>query len=266
MPNPTRFGSFIPSKATCRRTKPTIEKINKVKATQIGTCQICGSAQKLPNGRLAKHGYTVEYGWGFNGVCNGSGRLPFEISKEYAEETLSCSKTRLENLVPPSEKLEYIVEWRSINSPSLTEAQRTLKKQWNEYNQTSRYLSEFIRFQTPRCSAWTPQPLKDVSEEATKQETAKVATRNVRALARHRDDTKRELIRSVEKIEKVVDCYDLSYPTTANAHKYEQYARKNGQVELADDVVNKLAAFKAAKSAHAEATKAYEADKKATLA
>ena len=236
-----------------------------MKATQIGTCQICGSVQKLPNGRLAKHGYTVEYGWGFNGVCNGSGRLPFEISKEYAESALASSKTSLENLVTPSEELEYGVSWRNINSPSLTEAQRTLKIQWNEYNQTKRYLSEFIRFQTPRCSAWTPQPLKDVSVEETKKTTAKVATRNVRDLARHRDLTKRELIRSVEKIEKAVNCYDLSYPTTANAHKYEQYARKNGQVELADEVVNKLAAFKAAKSAHAEATAAYEADKKAAL-
>ena len=236
-----------------------------MKATQIGTCQICGSVQKLPNGRLAKHGYTVEYGWGFNGVCNGSEKLPFEISKEYAESAWSSSKTSLENLVSPSEE-EYGVEWRSINSPSLTEAQRTLKKQWNEYNQTKQYLSEFIRFQTPRCFAWTPQPLKDVSEEATKQETAKVATRNVRALARHRDDTKRELIRSVEKIEKVVDCYDLSCATTANAHKFADLARKNGEVELANEVVNNLAAFKAAKSAHAEATAAYETDKKAALA
>ena len=237
-----------------------------MKATQIGTCQICGSAQKLPNGRLAKHGYTVEYGWGFNGVCNGSGKLPFEISKEYAEETLSCAKTRLENLVPPSEKLEDIVEWRNINSPLLTEAQRTLKKQWGYYNLTKRHLSEYIRFQTPRCSAWTPKPLKDVSEEATKQETAKVATRNVRALARQRDETKRDLIRSVEKIEKAVDCYDLSYPTTANAQKYADLARKNGQVELADEVVKNLAAFKAATSAHADATAAYESDKKAALA
>jgi hypothetical protein len=237
-----------------------------VKATKIGTCQICGSVQKLPNDRLAKHGYTVEYGWGFNGVCNGSGKLPFETSKEYAEETLSCAKTRLENLVAPTEQLDYQTEWRSENSPSLTENQRTLKKQWKEYNLTKRHLSEYIRFQTPRCSAWTPKPLKDVAAEESKQQAAKVATRNVRALARHRDDTKRELIRSVEKIEKVVDCYDLVYPTTANAHKYADLARKNGQVELADEVVSKLAAFKAAKSAHADAAAAYEADKKSALA
>jgi len=224
-----------------------------MKATQIGTCQICGSTQKLPSGRLAKHGYTVEYGWGFNGVCNGSGRLPFEISKEYAEETLACTKARLDNLVAPAVELEYGVSWRNINSPLLTEDQRILKTQWSEYTQTVKYLSGFILFQTPRCEAWSVKPLTDVKEEQTKVASQKSKTRGIRDLARLRDLTKRELIRSVEKIERAVNCYDLSYPTTANAHKYEQYGRKNGQVELADDVVNKLAAFKAAKAAHAEA-------------
>jgi hypothetical protein len=42
----------------------------------------------------------------------------------------------------------------------------------------------------------------------------------------------------------------LSYPTTANAHKYANLARINGQLELADEVTNKLAAFKAAKASH----------------
>jgi hypothetical protein len=252
--------------AKCTTSTETKKPTATMKATKIGTCQICGSAQKLPSGRLAKHGYTVEYGWGFNGVCNGSGKLPFEISKEYAEETLSCSKTRLENLVVPSEELEYGVSWRNINSPSLTEAQRTLKKQWNEYNQTSRYLSEFIRFQTPRCAAWTPKPLKDVAEETSKQETAKVATRNVRFLARLRDEAKRDLMRSVEKIEKAISCYDLSYPTTVNALKYADHARANGQAALADEVIAGLAAFKVAKAAHAAAAAHYEADIKAALA
>jgi hypothetical protein len=229
------------------------QKPNQMKATQIGTCQICGSTQKLPSGRLAKHGYTVEYGWGFNGVCNGSGRLPFEISKDYAESALASSKTSLENLTAPSEELEYGVSWKNINSPSLTEAQRNLKKAWNEFNQTKRYLSEFIRFQTPRCEAWSVQPLTDVHEEQAKVASKKTATRGIRDLARLRDLTKRELIRSVEQIEKVVSCYDLSYPTTANAHKYADHARANGFAEHADDVVNKLAAFKAAKAAHAEA-------------
>lgn len=35
----------------------------------------------LPSGRLAKHGYTVKWGF-FEGVCPGSGRLPFEQSTD----------------------------------------------------------------------------------------------------------------------------------------------------------------------------------------
>lgn len=48
-----------------------------MKATHNGQCQICGRLQALPGGRLAKHGYTVDYGF-FNGICAGTGHLPFE--------------------------------------------------------------------------------------------------------------------------------------------------------------------------------------------
>ena len=48
------------------------------KATHNGTCQACGRVQAVKaNGRLAKHGYTVEYGY-FNGTCSGSDSLPLE--------------------------------------------------------------------------------------------------------------------------------------------------------------------------------------------
>lgn len=55
-----------------------------MKATHSGSCQCCGSQQKLPNDRLSKHGYTVEYGW-FNGVCRGAGHEPFEVSCKLIE-------------------------------------------------------------------------------------------------------------------------------------------------------------------------------------
>lgn len=42
-----------------------------------GHCQVCGRIHRLPGGRLAKHGYTVEYGY-FNGECSGGGELPLE--------------------------------------------------------------------------------------------------------------------------------------------------------------------------------------------
>ena len=50
-------------------------------ATHVGHCQVCGNEQKLPGGKLAKHGYSVQWGF-FSGVCQGSGHDPFEVSKD----------------------------------------------------------------------------------------------------------------------------------------------------------------------------------------
>jgi len=48
------------------------------KATHNGTCQACGRSQAVKsNGQLAKHGYTVDYGY-FNGTCSGAGHAPLE--------------------------------------------------------------------------------------------------------------------------------------------------------------------------------------------
>lgn len=49
------------------------------KATHNGTCQACGRSQAISRktGNLAKHGYTVDYGY-FSGTCSGSGRRPLE--------------------------------------------------------------------------------------------------------------------------------------------------------------------------------------------
>lgn len=63
------------------------------KATHTGTCQCCGNRQKLPNGVLSKHGYTVDYGW-FNGVCYGAGELPFEQSKDLIEDFIVKAEER----------------------------------------------------------------------------------------------------------------------------------------------------------------------------
>jgi hypothetical protein len=66
------------------------------KATHSGTCQICGSLQKLPGGVLSKHGYTTRFGF-FEGVCSGSGSLPFELSCDLIEDSIALQrKTALE--------------------------------------------------------------------------------------------------------------------------------------------------------------------------
>lgn len=54
-----------------------------LKATHRGTCQACGRAQANFKGFIAKHGYTVDWGY-FNGVCGGAERLPLEQDKTYA--------------------------------------------------------------------------------------------------------------------------------------------------------------------------------------
>jgi hypothetical protein len=49
-------------------------------ATHNGTCQACGRSHAvgLKTGPLAKHGYTVDWGF-FNGTCQGSDARPLEI-------------------------------------------------------------------------------------------------------------------------------------------------------------------------------------------
>lgn len=52
-------------------------------ATHNGTCQACGRqhAVNVKSGKLAKHGYTVDWGF-FNGTCSGSDNLPLEQDAE----------------------------------------------------------------------------------------------------------------------------------------------------------------------------------------
>lgn len=58
------------------------------KATHSGTCQACGSIQKLPNGYLSNHGYSVQWGF-FAGICQGARRLPFEQSCDYIKTCIA---------------------------------------------------------------------------------------------------------------------------------------------------------------------------------
>lgn len=59
-----------------------------MRATHSGTCQLCGRQQKLPNGRMAKHGYTVQWGF-FEGTCPGSDGQPFELSKDLIADRIT---------------------------------------------------------------------------------------------------------------------------------------------------------------------------------
>jgi hypothetical protein len=61
-----------------------------MKHTHRGTCQACGrpTAMQLRNDKLAKHGYTVEWGF-FNGICFGSEAQPLEVDKTITEKVIA---------------------------------------------------------------------------------------------------------------------------------------------------------------------------------
>lgn len=69
----------------------------QTRATHFGTCQACGATQKLPGGVLAKHGYTVQWGF-FNGTCPGSGRRPFETHTDFIEQCIVSAKNNAEGI------------------------------------------------------------------------------------------------------------------------------------------------------------------------
>lgn len=77
------------------------------KATHYGECQICGSRQLLPGGTLAKHGYTVAWGF-FSGVCSGSGHLPFETSKGQIEGAVKSMESSIATVEADIAELENI--------------------------------------------------------------------------------------------------------------------------------------------------------------
>jgi hypothetical protein len=58
------------------------------KATNNGTCQVCGRVQAaIGDATMAKHGYTVQWGF-FSGTCAGSDRAPIEHSHNYTDRTI----------------------------------------------------------------------------------------------------------------------------------------------------------------------------------
>ena len=61
------------------------------KATNAGSCQACGRVQKLPDGVLSKHGYTVQWKC-FNGQCSGSKHEPYELSCKLIKRFIASAR------------------------------------------------------------------------------------------------------------------------------------------------------------------------------
>ena len=69
-----------------------------MKATHKGHCQVCGAQQKLPNGVLSQHGYTVDWGF-FSGVCGGAKALPYEQSCDLVKESIGWAGDALASTI-----------------------------------------------------------------------------------------------------------------------------------------------------------------------
>ena len=63
------------------------------KSTHKATCQACGNVQAVVNGKMAKHGYTVEHGF-FAGTCPGSDEVPMETSTDLTMNIVKRMTTR----------------------------------------------------------------------------------------------------------------------------------------------------------------------------
>lgn len=62
----------------------------------FGNCQICGSEQKSHPNKIAKHGYTIQYGWQM-GECFGSGAAPYQKSNDRILDAIEAAKLYIKN-------------------------------------------------------------------------------------------------------------------------------------------------------------------------
>lgn len=75
---------------------------NQTKIQLRGHCPCCGREQAvLSNGRMSKHGYTVENGW-FQGVCTGDSHQPMEVD---ASTTLALVERIVSEVAELKQKL-----------------------------------------------------------------------------------------------------------------------------------------------------------------
>lgn len=247
----------------------------KTKASHYGTCQLCGSLQKLPNGVLASHGYQIEWNQ-FHGICSGSGRAPFEQSKDFAEaEIVRCTELlEAYPALPEPVNNSHRAFLFSSKDPSVVA--------WRDRRNARRTWQGMISWLKPRCEKWSVKPLREVAEEDRKAETVKVASRNVRQLAGLRNDAKWALSLAIDKLTDHVGYFSFGSITSATCVKVagliaaSRGISNDGYRESKFDLDEAMALVSHMLTAHAvwidakakadEAKAAYEADKKAAQA
>lgn len=69
-----------------------------------GICQCCGREQAIVNGRMAKHGYTVECGW-FQGVCAGKNFVPMQVSREHTDKLVAQVRKEVIDMISKADRV-----------------------------------------------------------------------------------------------------------------------------------------------------------------
>jgi hypothetical protein len=69
-----------------------------------GICQCCGREQAIVNGRMAKHGYTVECGW-FQGVCAGKNFVPMQVSREHTDKLVAQVREEATSMIAKADRI-----------------------------------------------------------------------------------------------------------------------------------------------------------------
>lgn len=69
-----------------------------------GNCQCCGREHAIVNGKMAKHGYTVECGW-FQGVCIGQHFAPIQVSREQADKLIASVREQVLEMNAKADKV-----------------------------------------------------------------------------------------------------------------------------------------------------------------
>jgi len=83
------------------------------KATHEGTCQACGRYQKLPNGELSNHGYTVQWNM-FEGTCPGSKELPYEIDNSLVKKYIVDAKYSIVSLNENIKEVKSLTDSKNV--------------------------------------------------------------------------------------------------------------------------------------------------------
>lgn len=182
-----------------------------MKATHYGTCQICNSLQKAPGGRLAKHGYDVQYGF-FNGICRGSHELPYEISNELLVAILAGIKVSIANYVEAAKptrttpgKFDRGYNRFTCQKDLQWIADERALAQWKAGIEQHLANQRFVPFAEARIAAWVPAELIPVAVVEAKEQAVKGARKGIQALSKAKDAAKRALVKFGEHFESVVD-------------------------------------------------------------